>query len=577
MSLFNRIGAALRGGNPLENPATPLSAPAAWLYDLFGGTPTSAGVTVNHTTAMQQTTIFSIINGIQSDVSSLPLKVYEITETGGKRPAVDVDLYDLLAIEPNPEMTAAAFIGCITACVALTGNGYAEIQRQGTKPIALWPRHPHFVKPMRAKGGETLSPAGVAVKNDLIYEVKDVVPARYVRAADMIHVAGLTMDGWVGVSPIEAARQTIGKTIAAEKFGAAFFGRGSRPSGLLTPGEPMKAGDVRLTQARESWEKANSGDNQGRTAVMPANWTWTKIGVSPEEAQFIETEQMGRTQLCGLWRYPPHMAGDTSRLSNSNHESQALEYVTFTLRPLLVRLEQEFERKLVPRKGRTAGKYTVRFDVSELIRGDYASIIAAVAMGKQWGIYTTNKALEKLGENPIGPAGDVLYIPLNMVALGPDGLPAESPAQNQDGSEAGASESTPAGNGGQNQRARAEDLLLDRMQRAYGPLFRDAAGRLAKRDKRDAQAVEQICGPVLEAIAAEAIRQAVVTFRMEENNTDLGHEKILRDYRNSLAKRAAEWKGELAEVDMDAELARAVRAITIGIFREAGSVLVQAA
>src|ERR1700744_5432479 len=102
MSLMNRLGAALRG-NPLENPATPLSAPAAWLFDLFGGAPTSAGVTVNETTAMQQTTIFSIINGSQSDISSLPLKVYEITENG-KKPAVDADLYDLLAIEPNPEM-----------------------------------------------------------------------------------------------------------------------------------------------------------------------------------------------------------------------------------------------------------------------------------------------------------------------------------------------------------------------------------------------------------------------------------------------------------------------------------------
>lgn len=584
MSLFNRLGAALRG-NPLENPATPLSAPAAWLYDLFGGTPTSAGVTVNETTAMQQATIFSIINGIQSDVSSLPLTVYEFTANGGKKPAVDADLYYLLAVEPNPDMTAAAFIGCITACVALTGNGYAEIQREGSKPVALWPRHPHFVRPLRAKGGEPLSPAGVAAAGDLLYEVKDTVPSRFVRSADMIHVKGLTVDGWVGISPIEAARQTIGKTIAAERFGAGFFGRGSRPSGLLT-GPIDQKNDVKMQQARSSWEKANAGDNQGRTAVMPAGWTWTKIGVSPNEAQFIETEQMGRTQLCGLWRFPPHMAGDTSRLSNANHESQALEYVTFTLRPLLVRLEQEFERKLVPSKGRTAGKYTVRFDTSELIRGDYASVIEAVAMGKQWGIYTTNKALEKLGDNPIGPAGDVLYMPLNMIALGPDGLPIPDPdiagtsaaggGDGGDGGNGGGDDAKPKGNGGRNQRA-AEELLLTRMQRAYGPLFRDAIGRLVKRDKRDSDAVQQVCGPVLETIAAEAIRQAVTVFRLEENHADLGHEKILRDYRGSLAKRAAEWKDELGEAEASAELARAVRAITIGIFREAGSLIATAA
>src|SRR6185437_10237798 len=144
--------------------------------------------------------------------------------------------------------------------------------------VALWPRHPRFVNPVRAKGGERLSPTGVAAPGDLVYEVKDTVPARLVAAKDMIHITGLTMDGWMGMSPIAAARQTIGKAIAAEKFGAGFFGRGSRPSGLLT-GPIDQKNDAKLQQARDSWEKANSGDNQGRTAVMPPGWTWTQIGV----------------------------------------------------------------------------------------------------------------------------------------------------------------------------------------------------------------------------------------------------------------------------------------------------------
>ena len=49
------------------------------------------------------------------------------------------------------------------------------------------------------------------------------------------------------------------------------------------------------------------------------------------------------------------MVGDTSRLSNGNHESQSQEYVTFTLRPWLVKIEAEIQRKLMPRVGRSAG------------------------------------------------------------------------------------------------------------------------------------------------------------------------------------------------------------------------------
>jgi HK97 family phage portal protein len=586
MSFFNRLGAAKRG-NPLENPATPLSAPAAWLFDLFGGSPTSAGVTVNETTAMQLATVYSCVNVLASDVSSLPLKVYEQVEKG-KRPAIDSDLYYLLAVEPNPEMTAPAFWGCFLGCAALTGNGYAEIQRgSSNKPMALWPRHPHKVKAKRASGSEKLVSGKNATPGDLIYEVTDTGTERYIPAADMLHLPALTLDGWTGLSPIMAAKQTVGTAIAAEKFGAGFFGRGSRPSGLLAPAENMKAGDVRLTQARESWEKVNSGDNQGRTAVMPMGWTWTKIGISPGEAQFLETQQYTRTQIAAIFRIPPHMVGDTSRLSNSNHESQALEYVTFTLRPWLVRIEAEVQRKLMPTVGRSAGKYTVRFDVAELIRGDFASQMNGFAVGKQWSFLNTNDIRESLGLNPIGPEGDVYYVPLNMVPIGPNGDPLDDPANGDDtdvtpGGEDdngapddgtggnGGSKKKAKGNGGQNQR-----MLLDRMQRAFGGIFRDAVGRLATRQKRDGEAVAQICGPVLEAIAAEAIRQAVTTFRLKPD-AEFGQEKILRDYRSSLAKRAAEWKAELDETEASAELARAIRAITIGIFREAGSVLAQA-
>lgn len=549
MSLLSRVGALLRG-NPLDNPAVPLSAPAAWLYDLFGGGTTDAGVIVNEQTAMQLATVYTCVKALSSDISTLPVKVFQQVK-GGKELAVDSSLYDLLAVEPNPEMTGPTFFGTWVACAVLTGNGYAEIQRNTAgQPIALWPRHPRFVKAMRT----ALQAAGTALGGELVYEISDSGGHRTVKAMDMLHLPGLTMDGWVGLSPIQAARQTIGTAIAAEKFGAGFFGRGSRPSGLLT-GPAEQRDDVKLTQARDSWEKANSGENQGRTAVLKGDWKWTAIGINPDDAQFLETQQYTRTQLAALFNMPPHRVGDTARQSNGNRESDALDYVNYTLRPWIVRMEAELQRKLMPRIGRSAGRYTVRFDVTELEKADFTSMMNGFAVGKQWGFKTTNEIKAKLGENPIGPEGDIYYVPLNMVPVG----------QEADPNDANPDDGPPAGNGGRNQR-----MLLDRIAQAYGPLFRDAQGRLLKRSKRDAEAVGQIFGPVLEAIAAEGQRQARGMFKTPED-ADLGAEKILRDCRKAIEKRAAEWKAETAAADTEADLARTVRAITLGIFREAGS------
>jgi HK97 family phage portal protein len=564
------VGRALRG-NPLDNPAVPLSAGAGWMYDLFGGAPTSSGVAVNEKTAMQLTSVYSCINVLASAFSSLPCELLE-RKGKGRQPAIDVPLHDLLAIEPNPEMSAVSFWGALMACAALLGNAYARIQwdkSSPTTPIALWPMHPCFVHPQRNQQTGLLE-----------YQLSVNGTAEIVKPKDMLHVPGLTLDGFVGVDPIRAARQSIGTGIAASKHIGAFFGRGSRPSGVLTrtqqpvvPGTlGAKTAPEALDKVRESWERANAGDNQGRTAVLPTGWDWKAISITPEQAQFLQIMQYTRTEIAGLWQIPPHMIGDTSRLSNSNGQSEAQNFLTTTLRPWIVRFESEIRRKLLPRVGRNASRFTVRFDTTELMRLDFATQIEAIAMGRQWGLYNADEGREKLGENPIGGiAGKQYLVPLNMVTA--EQL-AEQPASNDpdaddvDPNESGDQDDVPAGNGGRNQRK-----LLERMARAYRGLFRDAAGRLTARDKRDAAAVQQILGPVLEAIAAEGKRQACQMFRLKAD-VDLAEEKILRDTVRGIEKRAAAWTATTVDADAERELKYAVRAIMLGVFREAATAIV---
>ena len=533
---------------------------------------------MNEHTALQCESVYACINVLSSDMSSLPLKVYQQTEKG-RVPAVDHDLYYLLTVEPNPEMTAPVFLGAWIGSAVLNNNGYAEIQRNGVKPVALWPRDPRSVKMKRAAGGEPIGKDLRAAPGELLYECTDTGTPRYVQSANMLHLVGFSRDGWIGHSPLHSGKQTIGAAMAAMKFIGGFFGRGSRPSGILTMKDPtMKAGDPRLDIARKSWESANGGDNQGRTAVLPGDWSWTAIGISPEQMQFLQIGQFTRSQIAGIFRVPPHMIGDTSRLSNGNHESVAQEYVTFTLRPWLARIEAEVQRKLMPRRGPTAGTLSVAFDYTDLIKGDFGSQMNGYAVGKQWGFYNTNEIKQKLGENPIGPEGDIYYVPLNMVPMGQeseggdgnqggDGSNGGAAGAGQDSGDGAGDGAQPAGNGGRNQMR-----LLQRMGDAYGGLFRDACGRLQARSKRDGESVAQVMGPVLDAIAAEATRQAQSMFRVKPD-ADLGTEKILRDCRAAILKRSADWKPE----EYDAELQRTLRAITLGIFREAGSQLALAA
>ena len=334
---------------------------------------------------------------------------------------------------------------------------------------------------------------------------------------------------------------------------------------------------------RESWERANGAGNQGRTAVLPAGWDWQQISLTPEQAQYIAIMQMERTEICGvMYSTPPHLVGDTSRLSNSNHESQMQEFQKITLMPLIVNVEGEINRKIMPRIGRNASRYEARFDATELVRGDFDALMTAIAVGRQWGTHSANDARQTLGMDPIpGVAGNTYLVPLNMVdasRINEEPAPAAAAQNANEPADPKLGDGkTPQGNGGQNQRAAGpnQQRLLDRMADAYRPLFRDATGRLTARDKRDAAAVGQIFGPVLAAIAEESVRQARQVFRLPED-AELDTEKLLRETARQLEKRSAHWSATSADAEADKTLDYAVRAIALHVFREAGSTVAQA-
>ena len=405
MKFWNRLSNAfreLRSSDPLNNPAIPLSA-AGFLAWLANGEPTAAGEIVNEQTALQQNSVYACVRVIAGDCASLPCRLFRIT-SGGRKQETEHDLAQLLRYEPNDEMTAFTFWESIVGSLALTGNGYAEIQRQPYtgKVLGLWPLHPRLTTPKR-------------VNNELVYETTDGEMngrVRTIKSADMLHIPLFSFNGVYGFSPIALARQGIGLARAAEKFGGRFFGNGARPSGVLSSTGELDPKQTR--QMKDTWKETVGGENNGGIAVLPGNWTYHQIGISPEDSQFLQTRNYQRTEIAALFGVPPHRIGDTSRMSNNNAEQQNLGYVIDTLRVYLSRIEQEVKRKLLQRSGREAGPVVAEFDVSERLRGDFKTTMEGFAIGKQWGFFNTNFVRRKLGENSIGAVGDVYWAPLNM-------------------------------------------------------------------------------------------------------------------------------------------------------------------
>ena len=141
------------------------------------------------------------------------------------------------------------------------------------------------------------------------------------------------------------------------------------------------------------------------------------IGISPEQAQFLETRKFQINEIARIFRVPPHMVGDLEKSSFSNIEQQSLEFVKYTLDPWVVRWEQAMTRVLLLDSEKP--HYFIKFNLDGLLRGDYQSRMNGYAIGRQNGWMSANdiRELENLDLIPDEEGGNLYLINGAMTKL----------------------------------------------------------------------------------------------------------------------------------------------------------------
>lgn len=379
-------------------------------YFLFGHT--TAGKNVNEMSAMQMTAVYSCVRILSEAVAGLPLQLFRYNDKGGRERALDHPLYRLLHDEPNPEMTSFVFRETLMSHLLLWGNAYAQIVRNGKGDVlGLYPLMPNKMKVDRDdKGNLYYEYSRTSEDANTLGKKQKVI----LRPSDVLHIPGLGFDGLVGYSPIAMAKNAIGLAIATEEYGAKFFANGATPGGVLEhPGivkDPEKI--------RESWNSAFQGSaNAHKVVVLEENMKYQPIGISPEQAQFLETRKFQINEIARIFRVPPHMVGDLEKSSFSNIEQQSLEFVKYTLDPWVVRWEQAMTRVLLLDSEKP--HYYIKFNLDGLLRGDYQSRMNGYAIGRQNGWMSANdiRELENLDLIPDEEGGNLYLINGAMTKL----------------------------------------------------------------------------------------------------------------------------------------------------------------
>lgn len=373
---------------------------AAFLTRFGGGS--SSGKTVTAESAMQVATVFSCIRILAESVGQLPIHLYEQRERE-KRPAIEHPLYWLLHLAPNKRQTSLEFFEFLVACLALRGNAYAFINRIKGVPRELLPLLPDSITPIETESGDIA----------YLHRLKSGKEETYT-SDQVLHVPLFSFDGVCGISPITKARETIGLAMATEEHGGRLFSNGARPGGVLQ--NPGKMSDAAYERLKDSWAERHEGaGNAHRTAILEEGTTWASVGMSSEDAQFLETRKYQRSEICGIFRVPPHMVGDLERATFSNIEHQSLDFVVRALIPYLRRIELRIRTQLLTEAERP--RFYAKFNQDALLRGDMAARATFYTQLEQAGALSPNEIREREDMNP-REGGDVYLTPMNMAVNG---------------------------------------------------------------------------------------------------------------------------------------------------------------
>ena len=370
------------------------------LNDLSGyGLPSVSGAYVTENRVMGLTAHFACVRLIATTLASLPIHIYERTETGKKKrnnhPAAR-----LLREAPNSEMTAYSFIEALQAQLSNRGKAFAEIVHDRKGNIeALLPIPVNSVQPRRK---DKFSPVEYHFT-----ETGTILPAWKI-----LHIPGLGFDGINSFSPIQLFRQTFGLGMAVEEFGARFFSNGTNIGGILE--HPGKLSDEAIERLKTSTKVQYEGLRRSHgLMVLEEGMKYTKIAMPLEDIQFIESRKFTATEIARIHGVPPHLIGDLEKATFSNIEEQGLEAVIYLFRSWAVRWEQAFNNKLFSENER--GKYYIKFELDGLLRGNMKDRYTAYATGMQNGFLNADEVREKEDMNPLpNGAGQIYRFPLNM-------------------------------------------------------------------------------------------------------------------------------------------------------------------
>ncbi|WP_101340794.1 phage portal protein [Cereibacter azotoformans] len=328
-----------------------LATPSEDLSAIFGVMPTIAGASVTPLEALKVPAVSAAVRTISEAAATLDVKVVEIAADGSEADVPSHPILPLLRDRANDWTSGFELIRDLVIDALLTDIGaLAWVNRIDGRPVEII----HYRRGV------------MAVEFDQgTGEPRYSLNSMPLPAADVIHLREP-----FGRCPVTLAREAVAAAIVMERHAARLFGRGARPSGVLS--FPKGMGEESVKKARAAWRATHEGqDAGGATAILYDGATFEPLTLASTDAQFLENRKFQITEIARAFNIPAPMIGDLERATWGNAEQKAKEFLSYCLEPRLKALEGALGRALLTDDER--GRFAIRFDRDDISRADLAT------------------------------------------------------------------------------------------------------------------------------------------------------------------------------------------------------------
>jgi HK97 family phage portal protein len=357
-----------------------------------------------------QPALRTVISFLARNIAQLGLDVFKKVNPNDRRRIGDHPVARLLERPlPGSKWTKYRLINTLIHELCIYDDAYwLKLYDNGVRgivPIPAW----------------MITPNGPSWFEPDTYVIRGNGQTQVVDAGDVVHFHGYNpSDPRCGVAPIESLRQILAEEYAAGSYREQMWRNGARVGGYIKrPKEAPKWSDTASRMFRADWAALYSGDgpNAGGTPVLEDGMEFVPSGVTPRDAQYVESRKLTREEVASAFHVSPLMVGllDSATFNNVTQFHQML--YQDTLAPTLTQLAQDIECQLLTDFEKDNGKFYVEFNLNEKLRGSFAEQAQSFqsAVGGPWMTRAEARAMANLSEID---GADELIVPLNVVEGG---------------------------------------------------------------------------------------------------------------------------------------------------------------